>query len=338
MGTRTTRQCEFLVPCLAAMTLLALLPGAALAYSQWSINDDATNCGQCHGDFRSNTYISPGDGQLWGNLHNIHRTTMLNSDCATCHGAGDRFPVLLNESEGGDGFDPISCMGCHGMDPGTPDAHWGAGLRAHHLNAGVPADQNGDTCLDCHPSDPVPRRENVSPSYYFTPDAAHPNKPTDPCNPSPDLPEDFAGLTLGLDNDGDLLYDEADPDCTAAEPLFCFSFDNFCDGIEILAVLPDKTVEGTWNNFDCGGSDAPMLGGYSGKNVSPRLSWLAADSLANLDISSFNLNVDTKTFDLFEHDTLGNLTQIRFDEPYSVTPGACGFSPEKAGLPASIDW
>jgi hypothetical protein len=310
--------------------LLAVCAGPVHAYDRWSINDDATNCGECHGDFRSNTYISPVDGMLWGNLHEIHRSTMLNGDCETCHLASDEFPVLLDESGGGSGFDPISCTGCHN----------GPGLRLHHLNASVPPDSNGDTCASagCHTSDPTPPSESVIPPYYFTPDGAHPNKPTDPCNPSPDFPENFAGLTIAVDNDGDLMYDGADTDCTAAETLFCFSFDNFCDGIEILSVLPDKTVEGTWNNFDCGGSDAPMLGGYSGKNVSPRLSWLAADSLANLDISSFNLNVDAKTFDLFEHDTLGNLTQLRFDEPYSVTPGACAFSPEKAGLPASIDW
>jgi len=28
---------------------------------------------------------SPVDGQLWGNIHNLHRQTMLNGDCSTCH-------------------------------------------------------------------------------------------------------------------------------------------------------------------------------------------------------------------------------------------------------------
>jgi Tol biopolymer transport system component len=117
--------------------------------------------------------------------------------------------------------------------------------------------------------------------------------------------------------------------------LYCFSFDSFCDGIEILEVLPDKTVVGIWNNFDCLGSDRPMLGGYSGKSVSPRLSWMAGDRNAMLDVYSYNLNVDDRTFDLFKHDTAFNLTQFWNDEPYTVTAGACAFGSEKEGLPAT---
>lgn len=128
-----------------------------------------------------------------------------------------------------------------------------------------------------------------------------------------------------------LALSEVDP----LLPLHCFSFDSFCDGIEVVQVLPDKTVVGTWNNFDCLGSDRPMLGGYSGKTVSPRLSWMAGDRNANLDVYSYNLNVDARTFDLFKHDTAFNLTQFRNDEPYTVTPGACTFGPEKGGYPAS---
>jgi hypothetical protein len=191
-------------------------PTPADAYSQWSINDDDTYCGECHGDFRSPSYTSPVDDQNWGNLHDLHRETMLEGDCDTCHLANDKFPVMLNESAGGDGLDPVSCMGCHGVDPnpGTANTHWGAGLRLHHLNAGVPADRNGDKCTACHQDDPTPPAESVLPAFYFTPDVNHPNKPTDPCNPAPDLPEHFAGLTLGIDNDGDLSYDQADTDCS----------------------------------------------------------------------------------------------------------------------------
>jgi len=121
-----------------------------------------------------------------------------------------------------------------------------------------------------------------------------------------------------------------------SSPLYCFAFDNFVDGIEICQVLGDKTVVGFWKNWDVAGSTAPMLGGYSGKNVSPRLSWMAADPLANMDAVSFNLNVDNKTFDLFQHDTGGGLTQFQDNQPYSVSVGACPFSPEKDGLPSAM--
>ena len=30
------------------------------------------------------------DGQLWGNLHNLHRSDMLNGDCDACHQASGR--------------------------------------------------------------------------------------------------------------------------------------------------------------------------------------------------------------------------------------------------------
>jgi len=112
------------------------IPGAE-SYDTWSVNDDPTNCGYCHGDFRSSNYISPVDGQNWGNLHNIHRSTMLSGDCDTCHIGGDEFPVFLNSSNGGDGFEPVGCMGCHGVDPAPAvpnNTWWGAGLRAHHTN------------------------------------------------------------------------------------------------------------------------------------------------------------------------------------------------------------
>jgi hypothetical protein len=67
--------------------------------------------------------------------------------------------------------------------------------------------------MDCHDDDPPPPPETTLPSYYFTPDPNHTSKPTDPCNPAPGFPENFAGAVIGLDNDGDLLYDDADPDC-----------------------------------------------------------------------------------------------------------------------------
>lgn len=216
---RVTRAAIFAVTASWVLAILLISPMPVESYTQWSINDDSTNCRECHGDFRNDNYISPVDGQNWGNLHDLHREDMLNDDCDVCHIGDNRLPVPLDDSTGGDGFESVGCMGCHGVDPdpGNPNEHWGAGLRLHHTNASVPADQNGDTCVDCHSSDPVPPGENVAPSYYFTPDTAHPDKPTDPCNPSGDgFPEDFAGLTIAIDNDGDLDYDEADSDCGAS--------------------------------------------------------------------------------------------------------------------------
>jgi len=213
MGMQAKGRAFSIITGLAAAVVLMACAGAAHAYDQWSINADATNCRECHGDFRDNNYISPVDGENWGDLHDVHREDMLNDDCDVCHLDSGRFPVLLDDSAGGTGFQSVGCVGCHGIDPGNGEPDWGAGLRLHHTNAGVRPDRNNQTCVDCHGTLPVPQPEDVLPVYYFTPDAAHPNKPTDPCNPAPDYPESFAGLVLGTDNDGDLLYDGADPDC-----------------------------------------------------------------------------------------------------------------------------
>jgi len=187
-------------------TLTILLPVTVSAYSQYSTDGGSTNCAQCHGDFRANNYTSLADGQDWGNLHNLHRNTMLNGDCDTCHQSGDRFPVLLDDSVGGSGLDPIGCMGCHGR---AQDNNPGAGLRQHHFSAGV------TLCFGCHvdadPANYTPAGEETPPPYYANPGTGHPSMPTDSCND--DGSEDFAGLSTGLDNNGDDLYDGDDPGC-----------------------------------------------------------------------------------------------------------------------------
>jgi len=160
-------------------------------------------------------------------------------------------------------------------------------------------------------------------------------------------------LTPTADPDSKFVAWSGDPDCTDGQvtmtaavicdaqfeirvALYCFDFVNLCDGIEVTAVLPDKTVVGTWRNWDCAGGTAPLLGGYSGKSVFPRMAWLGADPDLDLSVWSFNMNVDGNTFDLFQYDTAFNMLQTHNDQPFTVTPGACLFSPDKAGLPSSI--
>ena len=208
--------------CLSSAAILALsvwVPEVR-AYTQWSVARNATNCRACHGDFRASVYTSPA-GVNWGvNLHDLHRNTMLSGDCNTCHNSS-RFPALLNQSLGGTGLATIGCVGCHGrvgdrtVAPPLPQGD-GAGLRQSHwaLNMTV-GGISTRVCLDCHndsnPANYTPVAESVLPPFYFTPDTAHPNKPTSPCNVAGK--ENFGGAAAGLDNDGDGLVDSADPDC-----------------------------------------------------------------------------------------------------------------------------
>jgi len=205
---------------LAMIAILMTGTSAAWAYETYSTSADRNsgNCADCHGNFRTSPYISASDGANWGDdLHDVHRNDMLDGDCSTCHAASGRYPVSLESSAGGSGLSPISCVGCHGreQDIGN-DSGRGAGLRQHHTRAGE------SDCTDCH-SDAIlanytPVDENILPNYYANPGNNHPAMPTNSCNPAATtFVENFAGTTLGLDNDGDSVagsnYDMADPDC-----------------------------------------------------------------------------------------------------------------------------
>jgi len=171
-----------------------------------------STCRSCHGEFIGKPYIALTDGQTWlPDLHEVHSKIMLNSDCKTCHTGPSFFPVFIGSSDGGIGLPGIGCLGCHGreQDQGHDNISSGraAGLNQHHHRSGV------TECVLCHtdadPANYTPVGENIRPAYYF-PDVAHPNKPTDPCAAS----ELFVSRTRSLDNDGDLLYNLSDPDCT----------------------------------------------------------------------------------------------------------------------------
>jgi hypothetical protein len=138
-------------------------------------------CSSCHPTFLN-------DKGSRGPLHDLHVSAMTGT-CTLCHVKSGDNPPLAN------------CAGCH----------VGPGLRLHHENAGAPPDANGLICSDCHTTDPKPAPENIAPPYYSRTDVTV----KEPCQAQPAPPgEDFNGDLVGLDNDGDLLYDTQDPDCT----------------------------------------------------------------------------------------------------------------------------
>lgn len=217
MSGNTTTRIVWTALMLAGTVCCTCYP--VLAYDTWTNNGEGgTNCASCHGDFRASSYTSKVDGQVWPtSLHNVHREDMLNRDCDTCHFSNQRVPTFTGKSNGGNGLGAWGCMGCHGRaqdGTGSGTLGWGAGLRQRHFRGGV------NDCTACHAdADPANKTvvgENVLPDYYLNPGTNHPNMPSDPCNPAPVYNENFAASTLGLDNDGDGLFDEADPDCSAS--------------------------------------------------------------------------------------------------------------------------
>lgn len=183
------------------------------AYPTYSQNGDATYCRKCHGIFDDGKYMSQHDGTAWNtDPMSGHISMVSNQGCLACHQSSNYFSVSIGKSTGAAGLSPTGCVGCHGRDQDAghdaASAGRGAGLRQHHFRAGI------TVCADCH-TDADPSRyttvaENVAPANYFVPDAAHPSKPTDPCNANGS--ESKFGST-GVDNDGNGLYDLADPAC-----------------------------------------------------------------------------------------------------------------------------
>jgi hypothetical protein len=154
--------------------------------------EDYSGCASCHGDFRGSTSprgtIFPSD-----NNHEMHRaSTSMATACNLCHSGSSRTPVYIGSSDGTANNQGLGCVGCH----------VGPGLREHHNIKGVTG------CYDCHtPETPVP--ENVPPPYYGTVDTKV-NNPGNTVSVANTNENWSIGDFLGLDNDGNNLYDVAD--------------------------------------------------------------------------------------------------------------------------------
>jgi hypothetical protein len=177
---------------LAASLFLAVIGTyTGYAYSTYSGGSDG-GCIDCHGDFRGPT-STKGTVFPSSQNHEMHRaSTSMATACNLCHTGTSRTPVYTWKSNGTASNQGLGCSGCH----------VGAGLRAHHANNGV------TECAGCHLPE-IPEPESVSPPYYGTADT----KVRNPGNTvlAANTNENWSvGDFLGLDNDGNNLYDLAD--------------------------------------------------------------------------------------------------------------------------------
>jgi len=178
------------LPAFAFASLFMMSASSGFAYERY--ND---GCADCHGDFRDDT--SP-KGTLFSNTanennkHDMHRNAM-ETDCDLCHSSGPRADPFTGSSAGTANNPGLGCAGCH-ME---------LGLRAHHALYGI----------TCHGTEGPPPDEGVEmPPYYGTVDTLADN----PCNDVlvSNTNENWSvGDFIGLDNDGDNLYDLADYSC-----------------------------------------------------------------------------------------------------------------------------
>ncbi len=185
---------------IAVGVLLLITSSPSVAYPRY--NGSGTDCATCHGSFLDNTSTkTPPTVFPNGDKHRMHRNSSnMDTDCNLCHRSDDNDNPYIGSSDGIPGVLPgIGCNGCH-------DA---AGLRAHHEANGVSCYVSG-----CHGAEPV-SAENIVPPYYGS---AY-TKANNPCNSvlQANLNENWSiGDFVGLDNDGDDLYDQADFDCGPA--------------------------------------------------------------------------------------------------------------------------
>ena len=185
---------RMLLAALAVLTLVSVIYWPeATAYERY--ND---GCETCHGAFTDDT-STKGSVFPAGDKHDMHANSEeMGAACDLCHSRQDGNNPYIGSSDGTSNNDGLGCNGCH--EP--------VGMRAHHQVNAV------TSCAFCHPGDPIPPTEDTVPPYYGTGDT----NASGPCNDiaSGRTNENWTvGDFLGSDNDGDGLYDGADPDCGA---------------------------------------------------------------------------------------------------------------------------
>lgn len=180
----------------SAALLSLVVAGSAFAFERYrnEAGADGSNCSECHGGFWDDTStkgsVFPSDSK-----HEMHQAFI--TGCTLCHfSSGPKANPYIGESGGTDDNPGIGCIGCHTA----------FGLRAHHAANGI------TSCAGCHPDDGTPSAEGSTPPYYGTVDTLADNA----CNLAmvANTNENWTiGDFIGLDNDGDNLYDLADFDC-----------------------------------------------------------------------------------------------------------------------------
>ncbi len=279
-----------LVLSLIVVPLMALWALSASASPDWS------GCSGCHGGaFNQGSYVSNHDGTPWntdlmtGHLEIIESLVgefPQNTECSVCHiQQGDN---ALTYQSGNPDY-PYGCAGCHGREGdntendgafGGPIPGRSDGLRNHHRANGI------TTCDNCHEDDQTPSLvgESALPPNYGGLPGSRVALIADPCSDAQFGPD-------GLDNDGNNLYDGADPDCAGnqapvANDDSASTLVNTPVDIDVLANDTDANDDTlTVNSFDTassnGGTVSCSLSANSPTpqcNFNPALDFCGSDS------------------------------------------------------------
>lgn len=183
---------------LTLMIGTSLLALAAACYTGQAYERYNDGCQNCHGSFLDST--SPQGTQFpSGDKHRMHRNSAnMDTDCALCHRSDDNDNPFLGSSDGIDTVPGLGCVGCH----------VGSGLRRHHATTGTPGCYSSTGCHGTVPE--TAPAENVIPPYYGKTPYTKANNPGNTVLAANTNENWSVGDFLGLDNDGNNLYDAAD--------------------------------------------------------------------------------------------------------------------------------
>jgi hypothetical protein len=119
---------------------------------------------------------------------------------------------------------------------------------------------------------------------------------------------------------------------------FCVDFTQFCDGLEFT--VSGGEVTGTWQSYDCNGTDATLttvrpIGDGVVRAVCAAGSCQLADELSFRGLLA-DVNVPARGADVFGIDSNGGLVIFQVGTPVAITNGACAFGPQKQaqGVPS----
>ncbi len=297
-------------------------------FAAWTTDSFAYNryidgCDGCHGAFRSGT-TSTKPGNTWPtNKHDVHRNQMLAGVCEACHtGTPNSGSTFTGSSDGNGSLPGLGCIGCHGNDYGGIVGVSGAGLRKHHAGKGV------TVCASCHTGDPTPLPESNNPPYYGKAGVNITNAL------NTDGKENYTSDGLGLDNDGDLLYDQL-----AGPPPASFDVTKPAAGESVPTGAPYAV---TWTAAD-GAASYKVKVSIDGGVTWSTLATSVNDTTTSWDVpNTIKKNISNAIIKVIAYDSSGGKLGAKKSGTFSVdvltitAPAAAEVVPQNA--PYTITW
>jgi hypothetical protein len=117
--------------------------------------------------------------------------------------------------------------------------------------------------------------------------------------------------------------------------VYCVSFSNFCDGLELSISGTDNVVTGYWKNTECAGTEVGVRGRLDPTSHMISVSCPSFDLCPGGLVWLFKLKQSSHTFNLLGWDGVNPPFAQQLNQPYTMSPGACSFA-ENARIPSTL--